>query len=379
MRDAMEYRDSSAVATLQEIQEDKQAFPVVYTPNTAGGVDASISPLDWKVLMQLRNMVNKSGLRGEPTKQVLNCIWGAGLLLQEDIKNLFKMIVSQSQVMLWQVLCQEAVNVQRGPGDPLCSVMLDHLMGTGNFATPEAQAMLGPDLIKETMRLARLAYGKVRTDRGAPSYMSVKQGNQESFSTFVDRVSAAIERAGVPMHMQGTLLRECVMQNCNPQTKAILVTLPGDWGVGEYLDHMSKIPQGMQAMLVEAVKDLMETTKRGQFQAQAFAAAALQPLRASRGQGATKPNAQLMCFRCGKPGHMRKECRAGQVWCQNCQADNHSMDTCRKKSGNGCHSARGRGTMTPTTAQACPVFPSSLPAAYTPPQEAASVWTWQPQ
>ena len=159
---------------------------------------------------------------------MLNYIWGAGLLLQEDIKNLFKMIMSQSQVMLWQAhwqaLCQEAVNVQRGQGDPLCGVMLDHLMGTGNFATPEAQAMLGPDLIKETMQSARLTYRKARTDCGAPSYMSVKQGNEESFSAFVDRVSTAIERAGVPMYMQGALLRECVMQNCSPRAKAILVT-----------------------------------------------------------------------------------------------------------------------------------------------------------
>ncbi|KAF4804326.1 hypothetical protein TURU_008831 [Turdus rufiventris] len=35
MRDAMEYRDSSAIVTLQEIQEDKQAFPVVYMPSAA--------------------------------------------------------------------------------------------------------------------------------------------------------------------------------------------------------------------------------------------------------------------------------------------------------------------------------------------------------
>ena len=52
--------------------------------------------------MQLWNTVNESGLHSEPTKQVLNYIWGAGLLLQEDIKNLFKIIMSQSQVMLWQ-------------------------------------------------------------------------------------------------------------------------------------------------------------------------------------------------------------------------------------------------------------------------------------
>ena len=76
----------------------------------------------------------------------------------------------------------------------------------------------------------------------------------------------------------------------------------------EYLDHMCKIPQGTQAMLVETVKDLTETIKGGQSQAQAFAAAALQPLHASRGQGDTKLRVQLKCFQCSKPGHAGKDC-----------------------------------------------------------------------
>ena len=93
--------------------------------------------------------------------------------------------------------------MQRGQGDPLCGVMLDHLMGTGNFATPEAQAMLGPDLIKETMRLARLTYRKARTDCGAPSYMSVKQGNEESFSPFVIAFPVQLKELVFPCTCKG--------------------------------------------------------------------------------------------------------------------------------------------------------------------------------
>ena len=59
-------------------------------------------PLEWKLLSQLRATVNDSGLHGEPTKQMLNYIRGSSVLVPEDIKVVARMIVSQSEQLLWQ-------------------------------------------------------------------------------------------------------------------------------------------------------------------------------------------------------------------------------------------------------------------------------------
>ena len=59
-------------------------------------------PLGWEFLSQLRTAVNDSGLHGEPTKQMLNYIRGSSVLVPEDIKVIARMIVSQSEQLLWQ-------------------------------------------------------------------------------------------------------------------------------------------------------------------------------------------------------------------------------------------------------------------------------------
>lgn len=127
--EAIKNEDYEGAKDLQAMR----AFPVVYTPNAPGGLDITISPLNWKLLSQLRQTVADSGIQSEPTKQMLNYIWGSGLLLIEDIKSIVKLILMPSQLSLWQMYwqeeCQDVCNVQRGPGDPLAGVTLQHLMG----------------------------------------------------------------------------------------------------------------------------------------------------------------------------------------------------------------------------------------------------------
>lgn len=238
------------------------------------------------------------------------------------------------------------------------------------------------------MRTARMAIGNVRTQPVSPSYMSMKQSRDEPFGKFVDRVTSAIDQSDVPEWMKGAILRQCIYENTNPETKAIILSLPGDATVEMMLDRLSRVPVGRQAMLVEAVRELGKDL----IQAQQQAFAALAPLH----QPETRPRSSIQsrskCFRCGQEGHMRRHCRVSQVWCENCQVNNHSTSVC-KRTGNGQASASGcraRTTIaapalqTPSTEKQShlPVENNTNPFLQSPcnqPQKEASGWTWQQQ
>ncbi|XP_071884008.1 uncharacterized protein [Anas platyrhynchos] len=335
-----------------------EAFPVIYSPPDAqGNVMVNLVNLDWKLLTQLRSTVNDSGLKGEPTRHMLDYIWGTNILLPGDIRNIMKLVLTQHQQLLfnahWQAACQESVAVIRPLGDPLHGVTLEELMGIGPYFRTEAQALLGPDKAKESMRTARRALDRIKEPGGIPSYMGIKQGREEPFGLFIDRVANAIQAAGVPDYLQGMILKQCAIQNSNPSTRNILASLPGTWTIEEELERMAQVPVGPQAMLVEAVKQLGDSM-REQAQAvkehaeftQSQVLAALAPLQTAGGQ-VPPPSNQLphrcRCYRCGAFGHVRRNCRAGAVWCSNCQSNNHKEAACRRNMpGNGRNSGKSR-------------------------------------
>ncbi|XP_055556314.1 uncharacterized protein LOC129734920 [Falco cherrug] len=296
--------------------------------NAANQRQGTWEAFDWKILSQLRSTVNESGLHSEPTRQMLNYIWSSDILCPEDIKNIMHLILKQSQQLLWQAhwqrLCEVSAHSPRQQGDPLLGVTVEQLMGTGPFQSVDAQLHLTPEVAAESMRLAREALQRVKTSPPSPSYLSVKQGRDESFASFVDRVTEAINLADMPTFMKGPLLRQCILENSNSYTKGILVTLPLDSSVETMLERMSWVPVGQQALLVEAI----QAVGRDLVQAQSQAFAVLAPLRPPGATAPPKPatttRRDFPCYRCGKPGHTRDQCRQRQVWCQNCQRGTHN-------------------------------------------------------
>uniref|UniRef100_A0A8C3MZC9 dUTPase-like domain-containing protein n=1 Tax=Geospiza parvula TaxID=87175 RepID=A0A8C3MZC9_GEOPR len=60
------------------------ACPVIFSQLAGGGLQATITALDWKLLSQLWSTVSQFGVTSEPTKQMLDYIWGTQVLLPAD-------------------------------------------------------------------------------------------------------------------------------------------------------------------------------------------------------------------------------------------------------------------------------------------------------
>ncbi|NXB21110.1 GAK8 protein, partial [Rhagologus leucostigma] len=294
-RHGMEGGDSDLVAAATA-NMDSLAFPVVYTPNPQGGLQAAISTLDWKVRAQLRATVGSFGVTSEPAKQMLDYLFNAHLLLPTDIRGLARLIYTPHQRLLfdahWQEEALASVNTQRAQGDPLHGITLDELMGFGPYARIEAQVLSGPDRCREIMAVAKRAMDKIKTPGGTPAYMGIKQGREEPLGTFVDKLMEAITRARVPEYLHGSLLKQCVLQNGNSTTRTLITSMPGDWNIPALLEKAASIPQGSQAFLVEALQKigegLQEQARALQRQAetsQSQVMAALAPLQAAAAAG----------------------------------------------------------------------------------------------
>ncbi|NXD74702.1 GAK9 protein, partial [Eolophus roseicapillus] len=367
-KDCLEKGDEGVAASL--------ACPVTFQPQR--GLLATVTPLDWKLLSQLRATASQFGVTSEPVKQMLDYIWTAHILLPSDCRSIAKLIFSQHQQLLfgahWQNLVNEYLAIQRQPGDPLYGVTMEELMGRGAFFRTEAQALLGPDKCRAAMNLARRAIDQVKEPGGIPSYMGIKQGRDESFGSFIDKAASALDRAGVPEYMRGALLKQCALENCNAATRNVISTLGANWSIEEALERMASQPTGPQAVIVDAIKQLAVGIQEQAKASQTQVLAALAPLQASAMPG-QRTRERMRCYRCGRMGHLRRECTATGVWCQKCRSDTHNITICRRGLGNSNKSASSSGRA-PT--QIAAAVQTASPACSLQPAE-ASAWTWQPQ
>ena len=153
-------------------------------------------------------------------------------------KLLMQMVLTSAQYSVWQLEYND-LSVEQIMENLSSRINIDQnmLQGTGPYITPQAQAALPKQVFDQATRIAIMALRRVpETRQGIASFASIRQGSQEPYVSFIDRLQAAITRQVENQEAAKALLFQLAYENANTDCQAALKSVRGRaTDVGQYI------------------------------------------------------------------------------------------------------------------------------------------------
>ena len=284
------------------------AFPVYEGEN--GRVYA---PVEYNQIKELAESVRKYGVTANFTLAQLDRL-ALSAMTPADWETVAKAsLVSMGQYLEWKALWHEAAQEQaRANAQALTPEQqqwtFDLLTGQGRFTA--AQIDYPYDAYRQIANTAIRAWKALsKKGEGSTPLTKIIQGTQEPFSDFVARMTEAAGRIFGDTDMATPLIEQLIFEQATQECRAAIAPRKNK-GLQDWL----RVCRELGGPLTNA----------------GLAAAIMQ----SQKHPFKGPDRRV-CFKCGKPGHLKKDCRSSEkerapsTLCSRCGTGYHRAELCR--------------------------------------------------
>ncbi|RMC07913.1 hypothetical protein DUI87_15384 [Hirundo rustica rustica] len=165
------------------------------------------------------------------------------------------MILTDSQFIIWEAKWRKALNELRVKyqGGVNAGFTIAQLAGDPPLDSPAHQAGVFPrGVLTDIKNAARKAMVQIPpAGVTESSFTDIKQGPSESFTSFVNRLTQAVDRQVTDEGVKSHLIRCLAFANANPECKHVISAMPGQPSMAEILEACSKVgtPQHIATIL----------------------------------------------------------------------------------------------------------------------------------
>ncbi|RMB95073.1 hypothetical protein DUI87_28444 [Hirundo rustica rustica] len=209
--------------------------PVTYHNVRGGNNRAEYHPFPRATIKEICKAHRTYGQDGPFFSGLLKADLSAEDVVPADLKYLFSCLLNATEYILWvtawKQLLQDAlpgllnhVNTRMdAQGNPLT---LDHLAGDGQWAEATDQVVIPVQCLHIVRDIALTAFFSMQTQGPAISFSKIRQGQNESFTDFVERLSRAVEAQVKNEMAREHILTEIAFSNANDLCRAAILSLP---------------------------------------------------------------------------------------------------------------------------------------------------------